>query len=411
MHASLVRSAGRVVVVGAVLVVLSGCWPTPGAGPDRRSSNPFERTLTPATVSRLTEAFRAPLAEGAGPPVVTVDGLFVRTGRSMAAFEARTGAPRWSVVLPPYENPVDDWVSDPYVVGDGERVVASVTGYELGGFYGSQLVTVAVDTGEVERRQGLRGELWSLRDTRLGTIDPQGPGPDFTSIGVERLDADDVWGGISFDITGPAVATLGRDRLFVVNGGAVRSYDTTTPCPTAPPDHDIPVCVATWSSAGTTPVVIGDDATVYVGSGTGAAGAVVALDEDTGAVRFRAPLGAAVTQPPALAGDVLYVATDDGRLSAVPAGGCGADQCPASWSTGPGSRIRVQPAVAGGVVYVGAADGTLRAFDASGCGAATCAPLWTADAGSPVTGGLAVYGGRLFVGTGGGLVGYRVPGD
>jgi outer membrane protein assembly factor BamB len=157
-----------------------------------------------------------------------------------------------------------------------------------------------------------------------------------------------------------------------------------------------------------TPVVIGDDTTVYSGSGDGS---VYALDAATGAIRWTAPVGSPVERTPALAHDTLYVPTADGRLSAVPAGGCGAAVCVASWTTAPAGVISVQPAVAGDVVYVGSANGTLRAFDANGCDAPTCAPLWTANAGAPITGGMAVYGGKLYVGTADALVAYGLPPD
>jgi outer membrane protein assembly factor BamB len=152
--------------------------------------------------------------------------------------------------------------------------------------------------------------------------------------------------------------------------------------------------------------VIGDDETLFVGSSNGM---MYALDTVAGGVRWLTSIGASVERAPALADGVLYVASTDGRLSAVPAGGCGAVRCPASWSTETGAATSVQPAVAGGVVYVGATDGTLRAFDADGCGRATCPPLWTANVGSAIDGGLAVFGGKLYVGAQAALVAYGLP--
>ena len=158
------NSLRRVLGIVLLVVLMSGCWPTPGQGPDRRSSNPFERTLTPATVEGLVEVFRAPLADGAGPPVVTTEGLFVRTGLSIAAFEPRTGAPRWSVRLP--SEPPGQYdpffsVSDPYLAGEG-RVLATQTTYQAGGFINAGLVTLQTGTGASTRRFA-NGALTSLR--------------------------------------------------------------------------------------------------------------------------------------------------------------------------------------------------------------------------------------------------------
>jgi outer membrane protein assembly factor BamB len=153
-------------------------------------------------------------------------------------------------------------------------------------------------------------------------------------------------------------------------------------------------------------VVIGDSATVYVGS---ASGIVYSLNRAGGGIRWRSVVGSPITRPPALGGGTLFVASTDGRLSALPAAGCGSPLCDPQWRTATGSEITVQPAVAGGVVYVGSADGTVQAFDAAGCGGFTCEPIWTVHAGSPVTGGLAVANGRLYVGTADALVAYGLP--
>jgi outer membrane protein assembly factor BamB len=229
----------------------------------------------------------------------------------------------------------------------------------------------------------------------------------YTWIAVGEPPVDSAWGGAAREAFG-GVPTLGEGRLYLAMQNQVLAYDTTTACPHYRPGEQPRVCQSEWArSIGSvvTPVVIGDHSTVYVGS-TG--GSVYALRAGSGGIRWTANVGS-VTRPPALAYDTLYVATDDGRMSALPAGGCEASECPVGWSTATGSANTVQPAVAGGVVYTGSADGTVKAFDASGCGAGTCPPLWTVNTGSPVTGGLAVHNGRLYVGTQGALVGYGLP--
>jgi outer membrane protein assembly factor BamB len=397
--------------VGAAVLALSGCWPTPGAGPDRRSFNPYERTLTAATVGRLTEAFRVPLGGGAGPPVVTPAGLFVRTGLSIAAFEARTGQARWTVQPTGYGEVFE--VSDPFVLAGGDQVLASAS-IRAGLYYDSVFVAIDVRTGAAEQRTPA-GRIGSVRGDGAAVVDEVfDHGSTYRTIGVRSLAGGSDWGGYLVDGVGFGPLTLGEGRLYVAAGDEVHAYDTTIPCPPYSEIEPLLVCRTEWERTvgpRVTPVVIGDDATVYVGTEApiGMEGQLVALDAESGGIRFSAAVGAGVNRSPALAGGTLYVATVDGRLSAVPADGCGAFRCPASWTTATASEVTAQPAVAGGVVYVGSADGTLRAFDAGGCGAATCEPLWTVDAGGPVTGGLAIHGGMLYVGTGDALVAYGLP--
>jgi outer membrane protein assembly factor BamB len=80
------------------------------------------------------------------------------------------------------------------------------------------------------------------------------------------------------------------------------------------------------------------------------------------------------------------------------------------WSVATGGPVKSSPAVANGVVYAGSDDGKLYAVDAHGCGAATCAPLWTSAAGAPVRSSPAVAVGSVYVGRDDGtLTAYRVP--
>ena len=400
----------RVLGIIVFALLLSGCWPTPGQGPDRRSFNASESTLTPERVGGLTELFRAPLAGGAGAPVVTTDGLFVRTGLSIAAFEPDDGASRWTVRLPPagWGDP-STTISDPHIVGGGLRqVVATVTTVREEGIHESQLVTLATGSGSLTRHPAA-GTLSSLRGTSAATVDfAPGFGIESTSLQLTGLDGTKTWGGLSFEARG-GIASLGEDDLYLATGDQVQEYDTTAECPpyfgTQPPL----ICQTTWVrpiGSPVTPVVIGDVNTVYVGS-TNAV--VYALNRSAGGFRWRSVVGSPITRPPALGGGTLFVASADGRVSALPAAGCGSPLCDVQWSTATGSEITVQPAIAGRVVYVGSADGTVKAFDAAGCGTSTCAPIWTVNTGSPVTGGLAVANGRLYVGTANAVVAYGLP--
>jgi outer membrane protein assembly factor BamB len=289
----------RVLVMLVPVVVLAGCWPTPGAGPDRRSSNPFERTLTPATVRGLEEQFRVPFTRGAGPPVVTSAGLFVRSGPSITALEPDTGARRWSAVVPEPYDPDEDWrysVSEPHVGGNGRQVLATATTYRTGGFLDSQLVTLDAGTGAAPRRTAA-GPLHSLRGDTMASIKYEATGAYPTTLGVADVDGGTGWGGSAVEVNG-GVGTLGVGQLFRSSGTDVLAYDTTTPCPPGGRPELPRACEASWVrplGAPVTPVVIGDDATVYAG----ASGYVYALDAGTGAIRWRSTAGNEVQQPPA----------------------------------------------------------------------------------------------------------------
>jgi len=125
-------------------------------------------------------------------------------------------------------------------------------------------------------------------------------------------------------------------------------------------------------------------------------------------VAWQAQLGRPVfASSPAVVDGVVYIASQDGRLWAYPADGCGSDFCDTPlWQSVSLAQIIDSPTVAGGIVYIGSQtsfdsnDGLLSAFDANGCGAAVCAPLWQGSAGkeSILESSPAVGGGFVFVG-------------
>ncbi|BCJ47917.1 hypothetical protein GCM10010168_22760 [Actinoplanes ianthinogenes] len=111
-----------------------------------------------------------------------------------------------------------------------------------------------------------------------------------------------------------------------------------------------------------------------------------------------ATFGGVSRSSPAVVGDVAYLGTDQGLLLALPATGCGADQCDPLWTARLSNGAFTTPAVAGGLVFVSSAGntdnnlGTLYAFRAAGCGQKSCKPVWTAavpntDSSPTVSGG------------------------
>jgi len=156
------------------------------------------------------------------------------------------------------------------------------------------------------------------------------------------------------------------------------------------------------------PAVVGG--TVYIGSTDGVLWAYPA--SGCGQSLCTTPLWkstslAQIRDTPTVANGIVYVgsqtsfSSNDGKLNAFDADGCGQAVCAPLWQglAGPQSILESSPAVANGFVYVGAFDGKLYAFDADGCGQATCQPLWTAATGGTIESTPTVTHGVVFIGS------------
>lgn len=399
----------RVFAFGAsacVIVGLAGCWPASGQGPDRRAHNEVETGFAVDTVDGFTELWTGTTDQlgprGVGPPVVSTDGgVYATTTRSVYAFEATTGAPRW--VSTPHASTPNAEV-DTEVIVLASQLYASVRLSD--GRW--EMAICQLSTGFCDTLAGeLQARMEAIREgpDRLQVLVSQ-----FASVAgggtVQRgwayLGAQNV---LLTDQPNAARLTLGVTQFFHAGIGVgtapangVRAFPTAGGSGWATPID---------GADATSPVLSADGTTVYVGTDAGTVYALAAAD---GAVLWSAPVGSAVTAAPALAGDTLYVPTASGSLVALSATGCGAATCTPSWSTAAGSKITVQPAVAAGVVFTGSADGAVRAYDAAGCAAATCTPSWSDATGSRITGAPAISLGKLFVGTQDGrLIAYGLP--
>jgi outer membrane protein assembly factor BamB len=419
---SMGRGARLAGAIGLV-VVLAGCWPAPGQGPDRRSHNPFEEAITPETVSTLAPVWTATTDEAfvptaPGAPVVSNGGVHVSDGEALYGFDRRTGARLWRLEQP-YGSYSDSTVAPP--IADGGRVLFSHEAAYNGAYWGDAVWVDArtgadvMDDGDApfdavrgSRRAG-REHLDAMRSgvtvTYIDVVDRSGSGTGWRGV----VDA----AGYTARTVRPV--TLGAERVYVAgkfistfppsgpDAGvhAVRAYPFATPAVCGGDGGSLVIRCPDWSTGldsapATSPVIGPGESTVYVAS---TAGSLYALDAATGAVQWTAPLGAAPSADPALADGTLYVPLADGDLAALPADGCGAATCPVAWRADVGGAA-AQPAVAGGVVLVGTRTGTpqLAAVDAGGCGATRCDPLWTHATGAAVSGAPAVTGGRVYVG-------------
>jgi outer membrane protein assembly factor BamB len=422
----------------AVAVGAAGCWPAPGAGPDRRSTNPFESAITVESAPRLREAWAATTEQApVGHPVVSAAGVHVNDPERVYGLDAATGERRWAFRRPPI--PVDPpapfteitfAAGQPVVDGDRLLVPSLATPYEINLFAG--FTTLVLDTATGAQLGTLDGLVDTTRGPRALTRWSSITGE--LSLGLASLDdpapptvpavVDDA---VRFDDPDLHPVTLGTVRTYHAGEGLV----TTTPDDTAPvvpavrafgarpPGRDF-VCKVipgfpaiflscpTWATvldgapAGA-PVLAEDESTVYVGSD---AGRFYALDAATGAVVWSTDVGAPVTAEPAVTAGRIFVPTADGDLVVLRRG-----NGRVAFTAAAGAPLTVQPAVAGdrrGVVLTGAADGSVHAFPAAGCGAPACAPLWRGDAGAAITGAPAVAGGQVIYGTADGrAVAYR----
>jgi eukaryotic-like serine/threonine-protein kinase len=137
---------------------------------------------------------------------------------------------------------------------------------------------------------------------------------------------------------------------------------------------------------------------VYQG---GPDGYLYALDASTGNVRWRGLIGDRIRigPSPTLANGMMhgmiYIGSDDGKLYAFNAAGCGSSKlCQSLWSYSTKSDIRSSPAVDKDMVYVGSTDGYLYAIDTI-----THRLSWKFQTGGAVYSSPAVFNGFVYVGS------------
>jgi outer membrane protein assembly factor BamB len=411
----------RVLAVAAMAVGLAGCWPAPGAGPDRRSFNGVEQGISVDNVGTFAETWTAPVGFlgnpqpplvplPAGHPIVSAKGtLFVTTERSVHAFDASTGAVRWQYVEGGgFDQTVQLLPGD--LIAFGLSSGRSDTGTSVRDARTGGLPAARPPLGSTGLVDSVRGSLVATRATRE-------TGCCLVPLIMRIADIDDPsssWEGLLVPPGDPwpSALTLGDDRVFDAGGGlldavpdtgtfgnAVRSFPARSgvaDCGPLEETSHMHFACAQWitpidGTTGTPPVLSSDHTTLYTVSDQGT---VYAVDTTTGAVEWSSPVQAGVLLPPALAYGTLFVPTVTGQLVAVDAA-TGA----VGWRTPAISEHTVQPAVAGGVVFTGSAAGDVTAFDAHGCGAATCGELWSDNTGSRITGAPAISGGKVYYGT------------
>lgn len=437
----IVRGVATGAAAGAAAVALAGCWPVPGADPDRTGHNPWETTLTSATVADLTEVWRwtSPTGDPSDPVTSAAGGVHVTDGIGgpdrgcgrLVTLDRATGAVRWQA--PFFADGVEcavghtksvgePWVLDDVVVagaGLQYRQPASlidVRAHETLGLdpatgaavtsAGNGFVAAARDGARLDSTVGLSQrvvpiQLVGIDGRRFRLAVGQFPersltlGPDLVLAGG---------GGVLATEPGPSTS-----------GPGVRAYSRTTarpgcgpidlPFPGLQPEPvECPVWATPTDGPASRPVLDAASGTLFSRSD---AGTLYALDATTGAVRWTAS-GLGAGGAPALAGDTLWVPTGDGEVVPFAVAGCGTATCGPSrpWpvDTGTGAPVTAVT-VAADVVYATSA-GTVHATAAGPCPTGPCPVLWSgAGDGTPV-----VSAGHLHVRNATDLVTYALPG-
>ncbi len=417
------REATRRLGALAVLaLVAAGCGWTQFRSDPAHTGSMFETTLSPDNVTDLVPLWSVTVGDGqfeeqVGNPITVAGAVVARSERDVRAFDAVTGAPRWSVTVPGLGQGFNPTITDPSS-SNGEVRIGYASPFTSGGV-----------TGRVMRLDaGTGADLGSLPNaSNAAVVTPVSETGEDTWYGFVVVFP--MAGGRLVGVTG--VLANGRTVLNV------QSQATSSPIPSAPavaggvmyvgdPDGDLEAydatgvqgcttqgsfwtCTPLWSahvgSVAGTPAVAGD--TVYAVTGEGLFALPVAGAPGPG----RPPLwrgAVAGGTAPAIEGTRVFVG-GSGGLAAFPAAGCGSpDPCAPAW-TGDTGGAAGAPTVANGVVYV-TGGGELHAFAAAGCGSATCDPLWSA----PVAGGPSsdpvVSRGRVYVGTATGqLIAFGLP--
>ena len=384
------RSRFAFALTALPLLVLSSCdWPAVRYGPARTGHNPGETVVGPGNVGQLVKRWSLDTATmaGQGVPVgdpVVASGIVVVTANTsdingtsfLYARDARTGAASWSKAFPP--DPVgrgQQSLSAP-AIGNGLVYVGhvGVSGAGQGTIYGGKVTGYAVATGAQQWGStsfagGVSGPalandrvyatalyntflIGSFNGLAAWDAGPSGQA-DFVGPG----------GGPSRPASAPAIAAgvaySGTEAGSLVAVDAVGATNCTPAPPEAPDFFPRRSCTAVWSTS----------------------------------------TGGPISATPAVSGGVVSVGSDDGKLYAIDAAGCGAATCAPLWTGATGAAVKSSAAVANGVVYVGSDDGRLHAFASAGCGAATCAPLWSYSTGAAIRSSPAVANGMVYVGS------------
>jgi eukaryotic-like serine/threonine-protein kinase len=328
--------------------------------------NPYEKLLSPATVSKLVPAWKFATGGGIGSAATVAAGIVyinANNGKShngyMYALNATTGARLWRAYIGSYDFGCAPTVAD---------------GVVYMGSFDYNLYAFDARTGAILWKAPTTGRIGSSPTLVNGVIYVGSDDGKLYAFNASNGNA--IW---SFSTRGiisssPAVANglvyVGSDdhKLYAIDidDGMVRWTFTTK-------DQVI-----------SSPTVAGG--IVYIGSNDHT---FYALKADTGAVLWTALTGGSITSSPAVANGKVYIGSEDKKLYAF-----NASNGKHIWSVPTGGRIRSSPTFANGLIYVGSDDHKLYIMNAD-----TGAVRWTFTTGDQVVSSPTVANGAVYIGS------------
>jgi hypothetical protein len=391
----------------------AGCWPQPGADAGNTNRAPGA-TLSAADVTALAPVWSRPgwLSAVVGGQVVTRGVSSAST--TVTAYDAGSGATRWSRVLGPADAGVRQAMTDPIVAGN--RVWASWIAAGTGS--GGTGCAAAVERLDLHTGASLGAPTAGFASALVSfagqvavaggslVADPGVPGgcrPSTTGVRV-----DDEAGGPSW---AAAAGAGGSQRPIVVDGvlvtrdgGRLSGYRAA--------GCGAPTCTPIWTTTvgtGGVQQLAAEPGGPIVAIGDGPSGEpyrLVTLDPATGAVLSSTPEEFSL-QSFAVGDGVAYLNVG-GSVEAYDVDGCAGGPCPRLWSADAPEAFVGNPVVAGDLLLLAGTEGSLLAYDVDGCGAATCAPVAQVTViPDPSTGTPAVViadGDRVYVQNGGNVL-------
>jgi len=408
----------RAAFVVAVLL-LPGCWwQQPGYGPGHTRGNPQERTLTPATVDRLSQQWSRALPGTLSEPISDGRRTYTTRGGGPAqvlALDNATGATAWRADLPGFATIAEP---TPVAASRDALVVGSVTRFPHPG-----AAEPCADLRRLDPRTGADvgatpvgypTSAFVTSGSIVAFVDSQRCRLRTTSrlVVLDRATLATRWTSNTYSGESTIEPTIADGRVYARLGGQIQAF--------AAAGCGASVCSPVWTvSSHAVPLgqIVAGGGRVYVPNtivdlprpsdpyrGTAT---LLVLDAVTGDELWRAEHDFTSPTLPRLGAlavgrDTVYLiglrasgsGPDVPSLEAYPAAGCGRPTCPPSWSAA--VNASVAPAVAGDVVYV-ATTYTLVAFAAGGCGRATCPELATVSGSFSGPDQLAVSSGHVFV--------------
>ena len=299
--------------------------------------NPYEQTLSPSNVSKLTQAWTYPVVGGIiSSPTVANGVVYVGSlDNSLYALDARSGTKLWSFATRDAIRSLRYVIHSSPAVANGVVYVGSLDNslYALDARSGTKLWSFPTGDVIISSPTVADGVVYiSSYDHSLYALDARS-GTKLWSFATGSF----IYSSPSSPAVANGVVYVGSDdgslyALDAHSGRKLWNFTTRDPIRSSP------------AVAGGGVYISSDDHSLY------------ALDAHSGRKLWSFAMGN-VGSSPAVAGGVVYVGSLDNSLYALDA-----RSGRKLWSFATGDAIFSSPAIANGVVYVGSDDGKLYAF-------------------------------------------------